>query len=410
MRINAFRNGGITYLRDHTELTYCGLTSTKRSGFIGISQGKFAALLIPIDKKDFFGPNPSITLDVDIRKRFKAFVGGPIWLLQTRFDLAYYVVAIASAVEDGIRDSEGLKEVIPNCTRAYNVVKDNPMIARYHPLDFGHSTFPNQLLVYSDAGYNTLPAGGSIESFFIGFGQPKSRDGVVNLKLHPLDWQSRKMKRVVISSLAAESVALATSIDYMYWVRAVVIELFFGEIGYRNFNSLKPSPMVIPFTYETDSPHVDSAVYPVFESRNVVIGKSSESQKMFLSSSVGLNGKSPWIPLEELSAKLIMVSDVDSHRKIGVIVLTDIANAFSAVHAGNPRCQDRLTRLHLCYFRGGMDLYNLSFISEGFNLSDCGTKHRGNSKILNRVNSPNDCQIGFISRAAMKKFTFFGRS
>jgi len=130
---------------------------------------------------------------------------------------------------------------------------------------------------------------------------------------------------------------------------------------------------------------------------------------MFLSPSVGLNGKSPWVPLGELSAKLIMASDVDSHRKIGEIVLADSANAFSAVHEGNPRCQDRLTRLHLRYVRGSMDSYILSFISEGFNLSDCGAKHRGNLNILYRVNSSSDCQIGFISRAAMKSSISLGR-
>ena len=68
---------------------------------------------------------------------------------------------------------------------------------------------------------------------------------------------------------------------------------------------------------------------------------------------------------------------MDSSTTIAAISLTDIANTFSAAHASNPRCQDRLTRLHLCYIRDGLDIYNVSFLSAGVNLADAGTKAKG---------------------------------
>ena len=68
---------------------------------------------------------------------------------------------------------------------------------------------------------------------------------------------------------------------------------------------------------------------------------------------------------------------VDSSTTVAAIFLSDSANNFSALHASNPRCQDRLTRLHLCYIRDGLDIYNVSFLSAGFNLSDAGTKAKG---------------------------------
>ena len=88
--------------------------------------------------------------------------------------------------------------------------------------------------------------GGSAESYFIAFGAPKARDGIIKIAAHPIARQSRKIKRVARSSLAAEAVALATSIDFVYWVRAVYVELLWGGFDYQQFNALRPTPFVIP--------------------------------------------------------------------------------------------------------------------------------------------------------------------
>ena len=89
------------------------------------------------------------------------------------------------------------------------------------------------------------------------------------------------MKRAERSPIDAESVAFATSIDYVYWLRAVAIELLFGENDYRNSKSINPSHLSVPFAYETDQSRINPTVYPVMVSSDVVVGGSSEFNEMF---------------------------------------------------------------------------------------------------------------------------------
>ena len=137
------------------------------------------------------------------------------------------------------------------CARSSQLWIDYPTAVLFRRFNESPSSgYSNQQLVLADDGYNSLLWRGSVESFFIGFGPPVSRDGIVNLELHPIDWKSRKMRRVVRASLAAGDWALAASIDFAYCVRAVYIELFYGELDYRNFNSTKDAPSVVPFSYK----------------------------------------------------------------------------------------------------------------------------------------------------------------
>ena len=103
-----------------------------------------------------------------------------------------------------------------------------------------------------------------------------------------------------------------------------------------------------------------------------------------------------------LADQLFLVSNIDVRRKIGALVFPDSANDPPSAHAGNPRCPGRLMRLHLRYVRGGLDLYSLSFVSEGSNLIDFACKRRGNLVSHRRVNLANGCQIWLITRDAVE--------
>ena len=72
--------------------------------------------------------------------------------------------------------------------------------------------------VHSDASYNNLPRGGSQGGFIILLCDDKGKSA-------PIQWQSRRIKRVVKSTLAAECLALEDAADYAYYVKCMITEV-----------------------------------------------------------------------------------------------------------------------------------------------------------------------------------------
>ena len=117
-------------------------------------------------------------------------------MLQSRFDLSYWVVLLSTSVETVLVDMGLLPEFLSNCEKAARILMEKSVTVWFHPFGGpGESPVFPQLIVYADAGYNTLMGGGSAESFFIVFGIPTSRDGIIKIAARPIAWQSRKMKR-----------------------------------------------------------------------------------------------------------------------------------------------------------------------------------------------------------------------
>ena len=407
--LSIFRHGEVVFLREQSPVLYCGITLIRRGLSVGFTQDEFRSQVKCICAKDVIGPTAVYKTDQQLRSAVKAFVGGLIWMLQSRYDLSYWVVLISTSIEDALRFPEEMKIFLKNCEQASKLLLDRSVTVWYHPFPVAAlQVHTPQLIMYADAGFNTLAHSSSVESFFVCYGLPIARDGIVSLAAHPISWQSRKMKRVARSSLAAESVALATAVDFSYWLRAVYVELLWGKFDYQSFNELKPAPFVIPFDYEEEiSSHED--VPPVHGvcmlNSTVKCARVGKEARLSMSVTDSLQQRSQWIPLQLIHTQymsLFPVSISESHNKVGLLILTDSANAFSAVHAGNPRTSDRLTRLHLCYIRDGLDLFNLSFIAAGFNISDAGTKKLGAVHLVGKIFQSNTCHVGFLTRAEMK--------
>ena len=173
----------------------------------------------------------SIKNDQQIRPAVNAFVGGMIWMLQIRYDISFWVVLISTSIETALLYPEEMKVFSKNCEQSSRILLQRSVTVWFHPfstVDLQRSH--PQLIVYADAGYNTLDKASSVESFFVCFGIPTSRDGIVTLAAHPAAWKTLKMKRIDRSPLVAESAALATAADYAYWIRAVYIELLWGGL------------------------------------------------------------------------------------------------------------------------------------------------------------------------------------
>ena len=128
-------------------------------------------------------------------KAAKTMIGGLIWLLQTRFDISYWVVFLATSIEPVILDRSLLPEFLKNCDRAKKVLFPEDIAVWYHPFVPQSETRRPQLIAYADAGYATLSNSASVESFMVCYGVPIGRDGVIKLQANAVAWQARGIKK-----------------------------------------------------------------------------------------------------------------------------------------------------------------------------------------------------------------------
>ena len=79
-----------------------------------------------------------------------------------------------------------------------------------------------KILSYNDSSYKNLQDGGSQGGFIALLCNP---DG----KVSPIHWQSRKIRPVVKSTLAAECLALEEAAETCFWIRSLLTELLHCE-------------------------------------------------------------------------------------------------------------------------------------------------------------------------------------
>ena len=96
------------------------------------------------------------------------------------------------------------------------------MCLRYENLGDDSS---QKLVVYADAVDGNLPDGGSQGGYFIFLvGQ--------NRKCSLPSWQSKKIQRIVRSSLAAETLSLSNAVDTTIFLKKMFSEIYFA--GQKN--------------------------------------------------------------------------------------------------------------------------------------------------------------------------------
>ena len=137
---------------------------------------------------------------------------------------------------DTIFDACHLASSLKNAT-VNNILEANKVIKRLKSetveLKFQHlgDITKVQLLAFSDASLGNLPDGGSQGGYFIVLlGE--------NGKFSPLCWQSKRIRRVVRSSLAGETLAMADAIDSAIFIATLYAELTTGQ----------PKSLSIPIT------------------------------------------------------------------------------------------------------------------------------------------------------------------
>ncbi|CAC5382061.1 unnamed protein product [Mytilus coruscus] len=171
---------------------YLGLGLSHADDNIKLSQTDYVEVLntVSIDRKRAKDSQLSSVEQTVLRSK----VGQLLWLAkQTRPDIAFDIAMIASKLKTST--IEDLKRV----NKLLRKVRNDPVSLHFK----GEHV---ELLLYTNASFGNLSDGGSQGGFVI---MVLGENG----KINPVTWQSKKIRRVVRSTLASETLALADGID-----------------------------------------------------------------------------------------------------------------------------------------------------------------------------------------------------
>ena len=252
------------------------------------------------------------------------------------------------------------------------------------------------------------------------FGIPVSRDGTVQCLGHLISWYTRRIHRVCRSTANSECVALNSALDLTVYLQVILSELLTGryDVDFLTrstilpmMNPFKPSPTSIQMQHEFQTqPPVPSKLnnrsisnhvsLAVFEDRGAALNLSRADCFSMTSLSLGELAHSYDIFVHDSQNVIRAEKTLNGCRAplIHAMALGDCANIISCLSRGNPRTQDKSTRLILNAIKDAMTTVNVSFCCAPFNIADVGTKVNSTLGIYYRVASSNEYRIGFMSR------------
>ena len=202
---SAFQMGS----RSKTEFDYLGLHVCQSQNGITLDQIEYIDSITPIvlsrqrqtAKQDFCDGSES--------KLFRQLVGKLNWISsQSRPDIAFDVCSLSSVMK-----TPKISDIV-TANKILRRIKEQPLKIMFPGLTDLNDI---QLVCYSDASLANLPSGRSSEGYVI-FAATSSR-------CCPILWKSNTIKRVVRSTLAAETSAMVDALDASYFVAAVLSEV-----------------------------------------------------------------------------------------------------------------------------------------------------------------------------------------
>ena len=175
-------------------------------GSITIDQKSYAQSLnaIMVSSSDTSDKNRLLT-ESEVSK-LRCAIGQLNWLACiTRPDIAFDVSVASSKIK------KATVEDILNVNKIIAKVKSNECSIRFPKLNLNSI----KMISYSDASFNNLQNAGSQGGHIVFLADDKN-------KCAPIEWKSNRIKRVVRSALAAESLACADCVDtVVYWSGAM---------------------------------------------------------------------------------------------------------------------------------------------------------------------------------------------
>ena len=193
---------------------YLGLNIKQTTSGIQIEQTRYCQSIKPIPVSKERKTQRNLPLGSDETKQLRMLIGQMNWAAtQTRPDVLFDCCELASKIKNA---------TVADILAANKVLKklQNDVMINLPPL---HDINQLKFVVHSDASYANLNDGGSQGGYIILLSDDVSK------KLSPIAWQSKRIKRVVKSTLAAEMLALVEAAESCYWLQNILNEVLGTE-------------------------------------------------------------------------------------------------------------------------------------------------------------------------------------
>ena len=246
-RISTLAHSPVQYLPLESDLAFCSVEiHLNKDRSIELSQRTFYSKLNDIQANDILQRDRFILNTKKIARILKSFVGGCIWLFQTRYDILFEVCNLASNIASARKSVGDMKTFLKDAKAAYKKITEQHVPLKYYPLRMGDGSRKHQLITFCDAWYASLRESSSVESCVILYAAPYRRNGPTECSGNIATFYARKISRVCRSSAHAEGVALANAADLALYTQCVTSEIFYQQHDFsflsqpRDFSSITP--------------------------------------------------------------------------------------------------------------------------------------------------------------------------
>lgn len=189
---------------------YVGLEINQTKEGIYLSQKQYASEIEEVKIDNHRKKNLNLPLTDEETSELRAITGKLNWLAtETRPDLAFTVSQLGSS-----RATATVKTLI-KANKIVRRVKQHDTYMFFPKMDVDKM----KVRCYADASHNKFEDGGSQGGIFI--------EIVCQDKTSPASWNSKRIKRIVRSALAAETLAMAQAVEAGYLVSAILSDILY---------------------------------------------------------------------------------------------------------------------------------------------------------------------------------------
>lgn len=199
---------------EHESFSYVGMNIATVGGVVQVHQHSYIENLQPVHLQAARAVQREAPLNEKEREQLRSKIGQVLWVAkQTRPDVMFDTCSLASNIKNATVQS------IHEVNRVIRKLKSEKVTLKFQHL--GNSD-DLSLVVFSDASLGNLPDGGTQGGALIALMEKTG-------KFSPLFWQSKKIRRVVRSTLAGETLAMSDGIDNAMFLAMLYSELTTGK-------------------------------------------------------------------------------------------------------------------------------------------------------------------------------------
>lgn len=215
---------------------YVGLNLTSDENKITLDQHHYIKSLEPIELTKHRAIDKESSLTVLESNAMRSKIGQIMWIAsQTRPDVMFDASLLASSFNQAkVKDLVEVNKVIKK-------IKSENVNLKFQHLGKSDSL---KLLVFSDASLGNLPDGGSQGGYLVFLVGDNGKFSLVS-------WQSKKVRRVVRSTLAAEALAMSEAVDEAIFLAFLYTEITLGHA----------CPTLLPLECITDNHSLHQTVH-----------------------------------------------------------------------------------------------------------------------------------------------------